>query len=151
MDYIKMIRPLVGHQRIILNAAGAIITRQDGKILLQRRSDNGNWSLIGGLMELDETFEQTALREIREETRLEVRLDYLVGVYHNRRAEWPNGDKAHVVCAVYKASILSGEPRLDEESLELRFFDPKDMPILPSQDYQDAVKDYFQGVRNRVL
>ena len=55
MDYIKMIRPLVGHQRIILNAAGAIITREDGKILLQRRSDNGNWSLIGGLMELDET------------------------------------------------------------------------------------------------
>ena len=151
MDYIKMIRPLVGHQRIILNAAGAIITREDGKILLQRRSDNGNWSLIGGLMELDETFEQTALREIREETGLEVRLDYLVGVYHNRRAEWPNGDKAHVVCAVYKASILSGEPRIDEESLELRFFDPKDMPILPSQDYQDAVKDYFQGVRNRVL
>ena len=130
MDYIKMIRPLVGHQRIILNAAGAIITREDGKILLQRRSDNGNWSLIGGLMELDETFEQTALREIREETGLEVKLDYLVGVYHNRRAEWPNGDKAHVVCAVYKASILSGEPRIDEESLELRFFGKDEIPGL---------------------
>ena len=151
MDYIKMIRPMVGHQRIILTAAGAIITREDGKILLQRRSDNGNWSLVGGLMELDETFEQTALREIREETGLEVKLDYLVGVYHNRHAQWPNGDKAHVVCAVYKASIISGEPRADEESLELRFFDPKDLPVLPSQDYQEAVRDYFQGVRNRVL
>ncbi len=151
MDYIRKIRPFLGHERIILNAAGAIITREDGKFLLQRRSDNGSWSLIGGLMELDETFAQTALREIQEETGLEVKLDYLVGVYHNRHAEWPNGDKAHVVCAVYKASILSGEPQLDEESLELRFFDREDLPILPSEDYREAMKDYFQGVRDRVL
>ena len=150
MDYIKEIRPLLGHRKIILTAAGAIITRGD-QILLQRRSHNGNWSLIGGLMELDETLSETAIREIREETGLEVKLDYLVGVYHNRHAEWPNGDKAHVVSAVYKASIISGEPRLDEESLELRFFSKEDLPALPSEDYQEAIKDYFMGVRDRVL
>ena len=150
MDYIKEIRPLLGHRKIILTAAGAIITRGD-EILLQRRSDNGNWSLVGGLMELDETFEQTALREIKEETGLEVRLDYLVGVYHNHHAAWPNGDQAHVVCAVYKASILSSEPRLDEESLELRFFKKEELPFIASEDYQQAMKDYFDGVRGRVL
>ena len=150
MDYIKEIRPLLGHRKIILTAAGAIITRGD-QILLQRRSDNGNWSLVGGLMELDETFEETAIREAREETGLDVKLDYLVGVYHNRHAQWPNGDKAHVVCAVYKANILSGEPRIDEESLELRFFKREELPILPSEDYREALRDYFQGVKNRVL
>ena len=150
MDYIHEIRPLVGHRRIILAAAGAIITR-DGQILLQRRSDNGLWGLVGGLMELDETFEQTALREIREETGLEVKLDYLVGVYHNRHAQWPNGDQAHVISAVYKASVVSGEPRIDEESLELRFFDRDAMPTLSSEDSREALRDYFQGVRNRVL
>ena len=152
MDYIKEIRPLVGHRKIILNAAGAIITREgDDKILFQRRSDNGNWSLVGGLMEIGETYAQTALREIREETGLEVRLDYLVGVYHNFNAEWPNGDAGHVVNAVYKATILSGEPRIDEESLELRFFAPDELPFVPSQDYQEAIRDYFKGVQNRVL
>ena len=150
MDYIKDIRALVGHKKIILVAAGAIITKGD-QILLQRRSDNGNWSLVGGLMELDETFAETCIREAREETGLNVHLDYLVGVYHNHHAEWPNGDKAHVVCAVYKAIILSGEPRTDEESLELRFFDRDELPELPSEDYRDALRDYFAGLKNQVI
>ena len=57
MDYIKEIRPLVGHRKLILTAAGAIITRGD-QILLQRRSDNGNWSLVGGLMEFKNILEK---------------------------------------------------------------------------------------------
>ena len=54
MDYIQSIRPKLGHQKIILNCAGAVVER-NGKILLQRRSDNGAWGLPGGILELDET------------------------------------------------------------------------------------------------
>ena len=55
MDYIHTLRPIIGHRKIILNAASVIIQR-DGKVLLQRRSDNGEWGLIGGLLELNETY-----------------------------------------------------------------------------------------------
>ena len=56
-------------------------TIRDGKILLQRRADNGKWGLVGGLLELDETYEQAALREIREETGLAVRLTAFLGIF----------------------------------------------------------------------
>ena len=62
MDYIHELRKEIGHRKIILNCAGALIIR-DGKILFQRRTDNGQWGLIGGLLEMNETCEQAALRE----------------------------------------------------------------------------------------
>ena len=49
MDYIKSIRSAVGSRKIVLNAAGGVIVR-DGKILFKRRSDNGKWGLVGGIL-----------------------------------------------------------------------------------------------------
>ena len=137
----------MNHER----SCGAVLfTVRDGVPLYVLVQEN-YYGFPKGHMEAGETERKTAIREIREETGLEVKLDYLVGVYHNRHAQWPSGDKAHVVCAVYKASILSGEPRIDDESLELRFFSKEDLPELPSEDYREALRDYFQGVRTRVL
>ena len=79
MDYIHGLRPLIGHRKIILNAATTIIER-DGRILLQRRADNGKWGLIGGLLEMNETYEEAAIREAREETGLEIRLESFLGI-----------------------------------------------------------------------
>lgn len=149
MDYIKFIRSMVGKNRIIFNAAAAIIEKDD-KILLQRRSDNNEWGLIGGIMELDENYTECALREVREETGLEVNLDYLVGIYHHYNMEWVSGDKAHVICAIYKASIINGEPRLDEESFELKYFSKDEIPYIPADDQRHAVEDYIKGLRNQI-
>lgn len=120
MDYIHELRKEIGPRKIILNCAGALIIKDD-KILFQRRTDNGKWGLIGGLVEMNETYTQAALREIREETGLEVRLDSFLGIFHNHNMVWSNGDAAHVISAMFTASIVSGEPRIDEESYELRF------------------------------
>ena len=145
MDYIRELRRDVGSRKIILNCAGAVIVR-DGKILLQRRADNGKWGLTGGLLELRETYREAALREIREETGLEVRLTAFLGIFHNHSMEWPNGDKAHTIGAYYTAEILSGEPRTDEESLELRFFGPEELPDLFAEDHRAAVDAWLRGV-----
>ena len=67
----------------------ALIIRDD-QILFQRRTDNGRWGLIGGLLEMNETYEEAALREIREETGLEVRLDSFLGIFHNHDMVWSN-------------------------------------------------------------
>ncbi len=146
MDYIKSIRPRLGHQKILLNSAGAVIVR-DGKILLQRRSDNGRWGLPGGLLELEETYAQAALREIWEETGLSCRLLALLGVFHNYDMVWSNGDRAHTLGPIYLAEIVGGELRRDEEALELGFFAPEELPPLCFEDPRAAVDAYLRGVR----
>ena len=150
MDYIHELRKEIGHRKIILNCAGALIIR-DGKILFQRRTDNGQWGLIGGLLEMNETCEQAALREIREETGLEVKLTGFLGIYHNHNMVWSNGDAAHVICAMFTASIVSGEPRIDAESYELRFFEKNEIPELFAEDHIAALQAYFSGVRYPLL
>ena len=150
MDYVKSLRADVGSRKILLNCAGTLIV-QDGKILFQRRSDNGRWGLIGGLLELGETYTQAALREAREETGLEVELDSFLGIFHNHDMVWGNGDRAHTIGAYYTAEILSGEPRVDEESLELRFFAREELPELCLPDHRLAVEAYFRGVRLPLL
>ncbi len=150
MDYIHDLRKAIGPRKIILNAAGAVIVR-DGKILFQRRTDNNRWGLIGGLVELNETYGQAALREIREETGLEVRLEAFLGIFHNHDMVWGNGDAAHVISAMFVAGIVSGEPRIDEESFELRFFAREEIPELFAEDHIAALEAYFRGVRLPLL
>ena len=150
MDYIHELRKVIGSRKIILNCAGALIVR-DGKILFQRRTDNGKWGLIGGLLEMNETYEEAALREIREETGLEVRLDSFLGIFHNHNMVWHNGDAAHVISAFYTATIITGKPRIDEESYELQFFGKNEMPELFAEDHIAALQAYFSGVRYPLL
>lgn len=150
MDYIHELRKLTGPRKLILNCAGALIIR-DNKILLQRRTDNGKWGLIGGLLEMNETYEEAALREIREETGLEVKLDAFLGIFHNHNMVWSNGDAAHVISAYYTATIINGEPRIDEESYELRFFGEDEIPDLFAEDHKAAFEAYFGGARYPLL
>ena len=70
---------------------------------------------------MNETYQQTALREIREETGLEVKLDSFLGIFHHHNMAWSNGNTAHVISAKFNASIVSGEPRIAEVPYELRF------------------------------
>jgi ADP-ribose pyrophosphatase YjhB (NUDIX family) len=150
VDYIHELRKEIGPRKIILNCAGALIIR-DGKILFQRRTDNGKWGLIGGLVEMNETYEEAALREIREETGLEVKLTSFLGIFHNHDMVWSNGDAAHVISAMFTAEIVSGEPRIDEESFELRFFGTDELPDLFAEDHIAALEAWKRGVRYPLL
>lgn len=150
MDYIRDLRRLTGPRKLILNCAGALIIR-NGRILFQRRTDNGRWGLIGGLVEMNETYTQAALREIREETGLEVELESFLGIFHNHNMVWSNGDAAHVISAMFTARIVSGEPRIDEESYELRFFGKEELPDVFAEDHIAALDAYFRGVRYPLL
>ena len=150
MDYIHDLRQAIGPRKIILNCAGVLIIK-DEKILFQRRTDNGKWGLIGGLLEMNETYQEAAIREAREETGLEVKLESFLGIFHNHNMVWSNGDAAHVVTAFFTASIISGEPRVDEESFELRFFGMEELPELFAEDHIAALDAYTQGIRYPLL
>ena len=146
MDYIHELRKLTGPRKLILNCAGVVIEK-DGKVLFQRRSDNGKWGLIGGLVEMNETYAQAAVREAREETGLEVKLTGFLGIFHNHAMVWANGDAAHVISAIYTAEVVSGEPRIDEESFELRFFGKDEVPPLFAEDHIAGLEAYYKGIR----
>lgn len=150
MDYIKSIRNKLGNQKIILNCAGVVIVKND-RILLQRRSDNNRWGLIGGLLELNETYEEAAVREAWEETGLEIRLTAFLGVFHNHDMMWSNGDRAHTIGAYFTAEITDGTPRIDSESLELRFFAKEEIPSLFAEDHREALRAFYEGVRYPLL
>jgi ADP-ribose pyrophosphatase YjhB (NUDIX family) len=134
-------------------SCGAIVfTRQEGQLLyVLVQEASGAYSFPKGHMECGETEMQTALREIREETGLEVRLDHFLGIFHNHNMVWSNGDAAHVISAMFTATIVSGEPRIDEESYELRFFGKEEIPELFAEDHIAALEAYFRGVRRPML
>ncbi len=73
-------RSMIGHAPLVMTACGIIIENEKGKVLLQRRRDNGFWGIPGGAMEPGETFEQAARREAKEETGLTLGELRLIGI-----------------------------------------------------------------------
>ncbi len=80
MNYIQEMRKFIGHNMLFTLGCGAIIEKK-GKILLQHRTDEDNWCIPGGVMEMGEKFEETVRREVLEETGLELRNLTLFGIY----------------------------------------------------------------------
>jgi len=85
------------HKFVLLqDGAAAIIVNENGQILLQSRADRDKWGLPGGCQELGERFQETVIREVKEETNLDVNeedlelLDIVSGP--TRRNDYPNGD-----------------------------------------------------------
>lgn len=131
MGYIEEIRALVGHRPLILVAAAVLVVDDAGRVLLQHRVDRDVWGLVGGFLEPGESLEQTARREVFEETGLELGalrfLTLLDGpeLYH----EYPNGDQVYDVCAVYTTHQFRGPIQLQTaEVREIRFVDAQAPP-----------------------
>lgn len=143
--YVQRIRKYLGSQKIILNCAGGIVVK-DNKILLQRRSDNNEWGLVGGLLELDESYLEAAIREIKEETGLDVEAKSFLGIFHNYNMMWGNGDKAHTIGAYYVFEIVGGNLTIDEESHDLKFFSLDELPYLFAEDHVAAIKAFKDGI-----
>lgn len=147
-DYIKYIREKVGHDEIILVFAGAVVSNEVGQILLHQRADTSMWSLPGGAMEMGETAAETAIREVREETGLIIKIDGLIGVYSNKYTELANKDKYYGVGISFCASVVGGKIiRESNESLDVRFFDRNELPKLAFKQHEKIVSDYLAGKR----
>jgi 8-oxo-dGTP pyrophosphatase MutT (NUDIX family) len=129
--YIMDLRKVIGSLPLIMAAAAVIVVNADGRILLQHRSDNDCWGLPGGSMELGESFEETASREVLEETGLVVGKLKLLYVHSGREAfyRYPNGHQVYVAGSVYTTTEFTGDLKVDkDESLEVAWFLRTDVP-----------------------
>lgn len=117
--------------------ANAVIFGEQGKVLLTRREDNGLWCLPGGHMDLGEMVTDTVIRETEEETGLKVEVERLVGVYSMPYPGFVYANpRKQIVVATFVCRPVGGELRLSNETTDIKYFDPNDLPrdMLPGHD-----------------
>ena len=143
-NYIRWIRSKVGHDKIILTYAGGCVFNDRGEVLLQRRGDSNKWGFPGGAIELGETPQMAAIRELKEETGLDVETGKIIGVYTDPDVFYPSGDRAQSIIVVYELKVVGGELCCDrEETLELKYFGKGNMPEMFTQFHEDLWNDLF--------
>ncbi|HAG69255.1 MAG TPA: NUDIX hydrolase [Lachnospiraceae bacterium] len=153
MNYISDIRKKIGQGLVMTVGCGVLIENEKGQVLLQKRSDTGEWCVPGGALEPMETYREAAAREIREEVGIEVSELKLFGIYsgEDRLIHYPNGDVVYSLSVIFTTGSYTGEiSDTDSEVLEHRFFDresiPKELfrpdarPILDWAEGTDTVK-----------
>jgi 8-oxo-dGTP pyrophosphatase MutT (NUDIX family) len=131
----------LGCSAVLLDPAGT-------KVLLTRRKDNGMWCLPGGRVDPGESVTESIVREVSEETGLQVRVLRLTGIYSNPDllVVYPDGNRSHIVVLNFLVEWVSGEIDLSDETTDARFF-----PILKAltmdlfhnhaEHLQDALSD----------
>lgn len=119
-------------------AASAIVVSSDGNILLQRRRDNDLWALPGGNMEMTDSLPGAAVREVKEETGLDVEITGLVGTYTDPRhvIAYSDGEVRRQFNVCFTALIIGGTLAISDESSELRFVHPNELDALPMHHTQ---------------
>ena len=151
-NYVKWIREKVGHEPIFLVASVAIVEDENKNILTIRRGDREEevWGLPGGIMELNESVEDTMRREVFEEVGLKVQVKYFQGVYSNRGIEkYPNGDLAQVLLFVFICQNDSNTPAVldKKEAVDLKYISISEA-IRAMPQHELLFDDYLQGIRN---
>ncbi len=144
--HVKRLRQLVGHELLVLPSAGVIPRDLDGRILLVKLIDTGQWAIIGGAVEPDESPQQAAVREAQEEAGVHVALGPLLGVVGGPefRITYPNGDQTSYVSTVFDATVIDGSPRPDgDETSAVRWW-PRDR--LPYDEMSGFTRALLEAV-----
>lgn len=155
MGYVEELRAIVGHRPLILVGAVVIVLDPSGKLLLQQRKHpHGSWAIPGGLMELGESVEDTARRELYEETKLTAGELHLINVYSgpNNFLVAPNGDEFYTVTAAFYSTDITGELTIDrEESLDFRYFATDDIPQFIAGSHKRILDEFMAKHYSQIM
>ncbi|MBK3494242.1 NUDIX domain-containing protein [Viridibacillus sp. YIM B01967] len=149
MSYVSEIRKLVGHLPLIIPGSVVLIVNEMNEVLLQHRSDGG-WGLPGGLMGLGESLEETAKREVLEETGLVIDDLKLLGVFSGTDYYFKvaNGDELYSVTAVFLTRNAKGEMLKDDvETLDLQYFNVDKLPNTLTEEYSGYINPYKEVIK----
>ncbi|CAL2056565.1 MULTISPECIES: NUDIX domain-containing protein [Streptomyces] len=132
----------------LVPAASAVVVDGSGRILLQRRRDNGMWALPGGAMRIGESLPDCAVRETREETGFDVEIVGIVGTYSNPRHvfAYDDGEVRQEFSVCFLARPTAGQLAVSEESTDVRWFWPAEVDSLPMvPGIRKRVDDWREG------
>jgi 8-oxo-dGTP pyrophosphatase MutT (NUDIX family) len=103
--------------------SSAVVVDDEGRILLQRRSDSGNWALPGGAMDISETLAASAIREVKEETGFDVHIERIVGIYSDPAHvfAYSDGEVRQEFSICLACTIVGGSLAVSHESTDVRF------------------------------
>ncbi|MFF3667232.1 NUDIX hydrolase [Microtetraspora malaysiensis] len=120
----------------LVPSVNVVVTNDAGDILMIRRSDNGNWAVPGGAIDLGESLPQAAVRETLEETGIVCEITGLVGTYTDPKhviLYTSNGEARQEFSIVLTARAVDGRPTPSDESREVRWV-PRDQVETLSMD-----------------
>ena len=132
----------------LVPAASVVVVDDDGRILLHRRTDNNQWALPGGVMEIGESIADCARREVREETGLSVELLGVVGIYSDPHHvfAYDDGEVRQEFSICFRARPTGGTLTRSDESHDVRFIPPADIEALPMiASIRLRIDDYLKG------
>lgn len=140
--------------KLRLGCSAVLLSGDRQKVLLTRRTDNGQWCLPGGMIDPGESVAEGCQREVFEETGLRVRVVRLTGVYSNpnRLTIYPDGNKAHVIVLNFEVEQVGGELGLSDETTDAQFF-----PITQAEQmdlfhgHADHIHDTLTGNSGAVI
>ncbi|MGV3464174.1 MAG: NUDIX hydrolase [Heyndrickxia sp.] len=147
MNYIMDLRKIVGTRPIIMAGACVIVIDKENRILLQLRKDNNCWAIAGGALELGESLEQAAKRELLEETGLVAQNLTLFNVFSGEDFyyKYPHGDEVYNVVTAYLCTEFTGELRGQESEVQdLQFFYFNELPPNLSPVDRPIINEYIQ-------
>ena len=116
-------------------SVAGVVVNSTGQVLVIRRRDNGHWEPPGGVLELDESFDDGVRREVLEETGVHVTVDRITGVYKNLQRG--------IVALVFRCTPLSEPDGHSAEAADVRWVDPAEVPNLMDPAYAVRVTDAF--------
>ncbi|WP_367281439.1 NUDIX hydrolase [Planococcus shixiaomingii] len=134
--------------------AGAFVIDPEERILLQQRSDTGEWGLPGGFMEMNETIQESAKREVYEETGLQMKQLKLFGIYSgpNYDKTFANGDQVSMVQIIFTCRQYEGHlVERNEESLQNKFYRINELPQNLFGDHKDFFEDLLSEKLHPVI
>ncbi len=133
-DFLLALRSHVGHGLLPLVGVTAVVISEEGEVLLHRRADDGRWSTPGGILEPEEEPARAVVREVREETGVEVEVERLTSVVAQEPFTYPNGDRVQFLDLAFRCRPVGGAPDASgDESLDVRWFPPKALPDMPQR------------------
>lgn len=152
-DYIHSLRKLTGHIPLILNAAGGIVLNEQKQVLLQERADGG-WCLPGGYLEFGESYREAVIREMKEDSGLDVVIVRDLGLYDDHYLmEYANGDKVMNIAKLFLVKPVGGalNEAAPNETAQLKYFDFDNLPPIIFKQNEDMVNDVKQMIERGEL
>lgn len=130
-EFIRTLRASAGHQLLWLPGVTAVVFDDEGRVLLNRRSDTRRWSVIGGIPEPGEQPAACAVREVHEETAVHCVVERVVLVQALDPLTYANGDVCQYMDITLRCRAVGGRARVnDDESLDVGWFEVDALPEL---------------------